>query len=134
MATFQRFEDIEAWKRARELNKQVYKLTRSGAIAKDFELRGQLRRASVSAMGNIAEGFGRGGRKEFIQFLSISKGSATEVQSHLYAAFDAPYIDQATFDASYQLADEFIRLITGLMNYLQRCEIAGPKYLTASDQ
>ena len=129
MATFQRFEDIDAWKRARELNKRVYRFTASGAIAKDFELRGQMRRASLSAMGNIAEGFGREGRKEFIQFLSISKGSATEVQSHLYAALDAEYIDQETFDVSYRLADEVVRLITGLMAYLQRCEIAGPKYL-----
>jgi len=131
MGTWKRFEDLEAWKRARELNRQVYRTCSAGSLAKDFELRNQLRGASVSAMGNIAEGFGRGGRKEFIQFLSVAKGSATEVQSHLYAALDAPHIDQPTFDTLSNLADEVIRIITGLMNYLQQCEIAGPKYLGA---
>lgn len=129
MATARRFEDLDAWKRARELNRQVYRVTSIGSLAKDFELRGQLRRATVSVMANIAEGFGRGGRKEFIQFLSIAKGSVAEVQSHLYAALDAPHIDRQMFETLYSLADEAAALICGLTNYLQRTDIEGPKYL-----
>lgn len=131
MGTWKRFEDLEAWKRARELNRQVYRLSVMGTLARDFELRNQLRRASLSVMGNIAEGFGRGGRKEFIQFLGIARGSGAEIQSHLYGALDASHIDQLTFDNLYKLCDEVMRIITGLMSYLQRCEISGPKFLSA---
>jgi four helix bundle protein len=88
MATFRRFNDIEAWQRARELTKVVYQLSGRGHFAKDFGLREQIRRASVSIMANIAEGFERDGTGEFIQFLAIAKGSAAEVLSHAYVAFD----------------------------------------------
>ncbi len=84
MSGFQRFEDIEAWQKARELTREVYAASNTGLFAKDYGLRDQIRRASVSIMSNIAEGFGRGGNKEFIQFLSTAKGSASEVQAQLH--------------------------------------------------
>ena len=76
MATFQTFEDIEAWQKARELTKEVYRISKHGSFLKDFGLRDQIRRASVSVMSNIAEGFERDGSGEFSQFLSVAKGSA----------------------------------------------------------
>ena len=89
MATLKRFEDIEAWQKARELTRAVYAVSNEGPFSRDFGPRDQIRRASVSIMSNIAEGFGRGGNKEFIQFLSTAKGSASEVQAQLYVAMDA---------------------------------------------
>lgn len=129
MATVHRFEDLTAWKKARELNRRVYQITRDGPLSRDFGLCDQMRRASVSAMSNIAEGFERGSRKEFIQFLSIAKASAGEVRSELVAAYDAPLLDQATFDELYALAAEVGRIIAGLMKYLQSSDIPGPKHL-----
>ncbi len=128
MATANRFEDLEAWKKARELNRRVYRLTREGPITRDFGLCDQMRRASVSVMCNIAEGFERGGRKEFLQFLSVAKGSVGELRAQLVAALDAPYIEQATFDDLVSLAIEVSRIIAGLMRYLQTCDVPGPKY------
>jgi four helix bundle protein len=92
MASIEKFEDIEAWQKARELTREIYRVTNQGAFAKDFGLRDQIRRASVSIMSNIAEGFGRGGNREFIQFLSMAKGSVSEVQAQLYVAVDVGYI------------------------------------------
>jgi four helix bundle protein len=129
MATIQRFEDFDAWKRARALTRRVYSVTGAGSFARDFELRGQIRRAAVSVMSNIAEGFERDGTKEFLQFLSTAKGSAGEVRSQLYVALDAGHIDQATFDELYALVCEVSRLVRGLMRYLQSTDIRGQKYL-----
>ena len=81
MATIKRFEDIEAWKKARELTREVYRHSKVGPFSKDFGLRDQIRRAAVSVMSNIAEGFERGGNKEFMQFLAIAKGSVGEIES-----------------------------------------------------
>ena len=131
MATWTRFEEIDAWKKARELNKRVYHVTREGQIAKDFGLCNQIRRSSVSVMSNIAEGFERGSRKEFIQFLSYAKGSAGEVRAQLVAALDAQYIDQPMFDEMTALAVQVGQLLAGLIRYLQNCEIAGTRHLTA---
>ena len=128
MATVYRFEELTAFKKARELNRQVYRITREGPLSKDYGLCDQLRRSSVSVMSNIAEGFERGGRKEFVQFLSTAKGSAGEIRAQLIAAYDAPFIDQATFDELYALAEEVGRVIGGLMQYLQQTDVAGPKY------
>ena len=91
MATFERFEDIEAWQKARELTREIYRVSRQGEFARDFDLRSQIRRAAVSIMSNIAEGFERDGVKEFSQFLSTSTGSAGEVASDLYVALDQGY-------------------------------------------
>ncbi len=93
----EKFEDLIAWQRARDLTKQIYEITKQGEFQRDFGLRDQMRRASVSVMSNIAEGFERGGRSEFHQFLVIAKGSCAELRSQLYVALDVGYVDQKTF-------------------------------------
>jgi four helix bundle protein len=98
MSGISTFEDIEAWQKARELTRAIYALSNDGPFARDFGLRDQVRRASVSIMSNIAEGFERGGDKEFFQFASCAKGSSGEVRAQLYVALDAGYIDQPTFN------------------------------------
>jgi four helix bundle protein len=93
-----RFEDLEIWQDARELCKSIKRITTETPLCRDFKLRDQIRAASGSVMDNIAEGFERGGNKEFIQFLSISKGSCGETRSQGYRAFDYNYIDQVLLD------------------------------------
>ncbi len=128
MVTIKRFEDIEAWQKARELTRQIYTVTNDGAFARDFGLQDQIRRASVSIMSNIAEGFGRGGNKEFKQFLSAAKGSASEVQAQLYVALDAGYINQDQFEKLYSETETTARMIAGLLRYLQNSDFKGAKY------
>jgi len=128
MATFQSFEEIEAWQKARELVKAVYAATGYGSFSKDFGLRDQIRRAGSSIMSNVAEGFERDGTREFIQFLSIAKGSAGEVKSQLYIAVDQGYLTKAEFDTLVALVDETGRMIAGLMAYLKQSGIKGKKY------
>lgn len=113
MAKIERFEDIQAWQKSRELNKNIYQVT-----TKDFTLRDQIRRASVSIMANIAEGFGRRSNKEFSNFLNMAHGSAAEVQCHLYIALDMNYITKEDFEMLYQKADEVSKMIQSFMNYL----------------
>ena len=110
----EKFEDLIAWQKARELTKNIYRVTKVGEFLKEFGLRDQIRRASVSIMSNIAEGFERGGRSEFHQFLVIAKGSCAELRSQLYVALDAEYIDTGTFQSLDGLAKEASRLIGGL--------------------
>jgi len=128
MNKIEKFEDIIAWQRARELAKEVYGHAKGGPLSKDFGLRDQIQRASVSSMANIAEGFERGGDKEFIQFLSNSKGSCGEVRSHLYVALDQKYISQAVFDQLYDRSTEVSRLVSGFMTYLRQSNLRGKKY------
>lgn len=128
MPTFQNFTDIDAWQKARALTNEIYTVTKQAAFSKDFELRGQIRSASISAMSNIAEGFERNGTAEFIQFLSIAKGSAAEVASQLFVALDQAYITAEQFRALSALATETNRKIGGLMSYLRRSGIKGLKF------
>lgn len=128
MANIEKFEDIEAWQKARELTQEIYRITNQGSFAKDFGLRDQIRRAAVSVMSNIAEGFGRGGNKEFIQFLSTAKGSASEVQAQLYVALDAEYITKERFQQLYDLAQSSGKLIGGFIRYLQKSDHKGVKF------
>ena len=128
MATLRRFEDIEAWKAARELTRAVYSFSKVGPFARDFGLRDQIRRAAVSVMSNIAEGFEREGKGEFVQFLSMAKGSAGEVEAQLYVALDEGYIDKDQFDSVKAIASSTKRLIAGFMNYLRVSGIKGQKY------
>ena len=130
MAKITKFEDIEAWQHARLLTKAIYQITSTGLFSRDFALRDQIRRAGVSSMANIAEGFERGGNREFIQFLSTAKGSAGEVKAQLYVALDAGFLAQPKVDELYQLADETSRLCGGFMRYLETCELRGPKFKT----
>ena len=128
MNKIQRFEDILAWQKARVLTKDIYASTSVGRFARDFGLKDQIQRASVSTMSNIAEGFERGGDKEFRQFLSNSKGSCGEVKSQLYVALDQEYITPVAFDKLYATADEVGRLVFGFMTYLGKSELRGRKY------
>ena len=107
MAVIKRFEDFEIWQLARELSKKAHFLIKNTEkISKDFSLQDQKKRSSRSVMDNIAEGFGRGGNKEFIMFLSISNGSNEEYKSQLYRCLDYEYIDKTVFDEYYELADK----------------------------
>ena len=128
MSTFRTFEDIEAWKNSRELVKKIYEITDNGAFARDFGLKDQIRRASVSIMANISEGFERSGNKEFIQFLSIAKGSVGEVRSHLYVAHDLGYISKESFDSLADLARDTSTKVSKLMLYLQNSSLKGSKF------
>jgi four helix bundle protein len=128
MATFKEFEEIECWKKARELTRRVYEVSGKGAFAKDFGLKDQIRRASVSIMSNIAEGHDRSGTGEFVQFLANAKGSAAEVRCQLYVAFDQAYIDDKDFREISDLATETGRMIAGLMSYLGASGYKGIKY------
>jgi four helix bundle protein len=119
MARIERFEDIKAWQTARELVKAVYSFTRNGAFAKDFGLRDNIQRAAVSVMSNIAEGFERNSRKEFIQFLYIARASAGEVRSQLYVALDLGYINSDECSKVLNKAEETSKTIYGLIAYLE---------------
>ena len=119
MVLIKKFEDIVAWQEARKLVSNIYKLTTIGAFAKDYGLRDQLQRASVSAMTNIAEGFDCESKLEFARFLGIARRSAVEVQSLLYAALDVCYIDQESFRIAHQQAEKTKALIGGLKHSLK---------------
>jgi len=110
----EKFEDLVAWQKARELTKQIYEITKQGAFSKDYGLCDQIRRATVSVMSNLAEGFERGSSSEFHQFIVIAKASCAEVRSQLYVAHDAGYISQPQFDNASNLAEEVSRIIGGL--------------------
>ncbi len=110
------------------MTKTIYAISNDGAFARDFGLRDQIRRASVSIMSNIAEGFERGGDKEFFQFVSLAKGSSGEVRAQLYVALDAGYIDQQTFSRLSDIATQINRMLAGLMKYLRSSELKGSKY------
>ena len=131
MATFKRFEDIEGWQRARELTKEVYRKSKIGPLARDYGLRDQMRRASVSVMSNIAEGFERGGTKEFVHFLSIAKGSLGELEAQLYVARDQGYINDSEFLSLKGMAKSTKFKIGGLIGYLRQSGLKGTKYKTA---
>lgn len=128
MARIKSFEDIEAWKSAREVTRMVYKISSVGRFSKDFALVNQMRRASVSILSNIAEGFERSGNKEFVNFLSIAKGSCGEVRAQLYVALDQEYIDDAKFREVSEKLKETSRLIAGFMKYLQQSDLRGNKF------
>lgn len=128
MATIKRFEDIESWQPARQLTKEIYAVTKRNGFEKDFGLKNQIQRASVSILSNIAEGFERNGNKEFLQFLSVAKGSAGEVRAQLYVALDQEYLDQQTFDSLMALTENISKKINGLMFYLRQTSQKGSKY------
>jgi four helix bundle protein len=114
----ERFEDIEAWKEARGIVKRVYSVCSVDGFRKDYGLTDQIKRAAISIMANIAEGFSRKGNKEFIQFLFIAKSSAAELQSHLYIAVDQKYLGKDQFDELYGELDKVQRKISNFIKYL----------------
>jgi len=122
VARVQRFEDLDAWKRARTLTQRIYQVSNAGPFAKDFALRDQLRRSAISVMSCISEGFEReSGDKDFRHFLSMSKGSAGEVRNQLYIAFDAHHITESEFNELSALAIEVSKLLSRFIAYLDRC-------------
>jgi four helix bundle protein len=128
MATIYRFEDLEIWKKARELNKEVIIICKNPVLSKDFEMIRHLKKTSGSIMDNIAEGFERGGKIEFRQFISISKGSAGEIKSQFYRCLDSEYIENEKFEFLYNQAEDICKMAKGLINYLNNSEIKGTKF------
>jgi four helix bundle protein len=120
MGSIQGFRDLIAWQRARMLNKRVYELTRQSPLSRDFGLTSQMQRASVSVMANIAEGFERDGLGEFHRYLTISKPSCAELQSHFIACFDAGYYDEVTLRSLLDQSDEVLRILSGLRESVER--------------
>lgn len=129
MSRVDRFEDLIAWQKARALTRKIYEITRQGPFAKDYGLSNQIQRVAVSIMANITEGFERGNRGEFHQFLSIAKASCAEVRSHLYVAFDVGYLVQALFAEILAQAEEVGRIIGGLRSAVARQRIEQKKAL-----
>ena len=123
--TIGRFEDLVAWQKARALTAKIYAVTRTGQFAKDFGLLDQIRRASVSIGSNIAEGFERGNNREFITFLGIAKGSAGEVRSQLYTAYDVGYLSDEELGEMVELSKGVSKLINGLILSLRKSAVAG---------
>ncbi len=128
MATIEKFEDLEAWKLARTASRLIYHASSNAVFCRDFALVNQIRRAAISVMSNIAEGFERNGNKEFLQFLAIAKGSCGEARAQMYIALDQRYIDQVTFDELVTVPLETSRTISGLMKYLQGSPERGSKF------
>jgi len=122
------FEDLEVWKTARELTNRIYKITTNGSFSKDYGLRDQIRRAAVSIMSNIAEGYERCGNQELIQFLSIAKGSSGEVRSQLYVAMDQEYIDKRKSELLIDAFKKLSIMINNFIEYLKGSPLKGSKY------
>jgi four helix bundle protein len=123
-----KFEDLEIWKLARELTNKIYHVTNNGTFSKDYGLKDQIRRAAVSVMSNISEGYERGGNQELIWFLSIAKGSSGEVRCQLYIAMDQNYIES---EKSLILIDNFRKLsimINNFIGYLKKSQYKEKKY------
>ncbi len=128
MVKIKKFEEIESWKKARTLAREIYETTSSGQFVRDFGLKDQIRRAAVSILSNVAEGFERGGDGEFSQFLAIAKGSCGEVWAQLYVALDQGYFSQEVFERLTADAIEVSELLSGFMRYLKGSQLRGSKY------
>jgi len=120
MGMFKHFEDITVWQKARYLTKQIYIVSNEGQFATDYGLRDQIRRASISIVSNIAEGFERSGNNEFARFLAMAKGSSGEVRAQLYLATDLGYLHKDASNRLIALAEETSRMISGLISYLRQ--------------
>ncbi len=128
MATIQKFEDLEIWQLARQLAKEIFLLTKTERLSKDFPLKDQMNRSAGSIMDNIAEGFGRSSRLEFVQFLSIATGSADELKSQIYRCLDRNYIIETEFEYYYEKTNAVYKKTNGFIKYLNTSAIKGPKF------
>ena len=128
MASFKKFKDINAWQKSRELSKVIFSLINKKEFKNDRSLVWQITKSSGSMMDNIAEGFERGGNKEFIQFLAIAKGSSAEVRSQLYRALDQNFISENELSEAYDLATEISKMIHNLIKYIKSTEYKGYKF------
>jgi len=126
--TIKRFEDLDIWNEAREISKKIFLITSIEPFSSDYKFKNQIRSAAGSIMDNIAEGFGRGGNKEFINFLSISKGSVDEVRSQLYRAFDFEYINQNTLEEMLKITFIQTKKTTNFISYLKKSDRKGSKF------
>jgi len=128
MATYNSFEDLPVWQNARELASLVYKTSAEGKLSKDYGLRNQIQIAVVSVSSNIAEGFERGSKREFIQFLYIAKGSCGELRSQLYIAKDLGYLSNSASETLIKSASNASKQIYGFLKYLKTSRFAGHKF------
>jgi len=128
MATYNSFDDLPVWQKARELGVSIYKATSEGKLKKDYGLKDQIRRAAVSVSSNIAEGFERGSKREFIQFLYIAKGSCGELRSQLFIAKDLGYLDNDDSETLINSAYNTSKQISGLIKYLKNTQFKGDKF------
>lgn len=119
MAKINRFEDIEAWQKGLILCNEIYEVSKEGEFAKDFSLKNQMRRCSISIISNISEGFDRESKLQFIYFLKIAKGSCAELRAQLHVALGQKYIDTKIFNDLYSKCEEVSRMISGFINYLR---------------
>lgn len=121
------FEDLEVWKKSRILSQKIFLLLNVEPFSKDYQLKNQINGSSGSIMDNIAEGFGRNGNKEFIQYINIANGSLMETRSQLYRAFDRGYLKKETFSELQQLCIEISKMLYSLMKYLKSSSMKGQK-------
>ena len=128
MATITKFEDLEVWQLARALSKEIYSLTFIEPLKSDYRLRDQIRGSSGSVMDNIAEGFERASKLEFINSLSYSKGEIGELKSQLYRCVDNKYLSQEVFNTLYQKADILAKKIYAFITYLNTSKVKGQKF------
>jgi four helix bundle protein len=128
MATVQKFEDLQVWQLARELSQKIYPLTFLDPIAKDFRFKDQNRGACGSIMDNIAEGFERGSKREFVHSLTIAKGEVGELKSQLYRGRDNDYLTPTLFNELYEMANRLTKMLTSFINYLNQSNISGQKF------
>lgn len=128
MGTAKSFEELKVWQMSRDFCKDIFRITSYELFSKEFRFRDQLRASSGSIMDNIAEGFERGGNKEFIQFLYIAKGSCGETRSQLYRSLDFGYITNEHFHFLKEKVMQIIQAISGFINYLKQSELKGNKY------
>jgi len=126
--TIERFEDLEIWQEARELSKIIFSITSSEPFCKDYKFKDQIRGSTGSVMDNIAEGFQRGGNKEFGQFLFIAKGSCAEVRSQSYRAFDSEYISKEILEDLLERTDKISRKTNTLIQHLKNSDFKGHKF------
>jgi four helix bundle protein len=122
------FEDLEIWQLARRLTQEIYTLARTPKLSRDYALKDQMQRATVSIMSNIAEGFERGGNQEFIQFFYVAKASCGELRSQLYVALDQGYLDPTATDQLIVVLKRLSAMIKHLVDHLKQSGIRGPKY------
>lgn len=127
-ARVQEFEELHVYQQARDLTNQIYEITRQGSFSKDYGLANQIRRASVSIMSNLAEGFERGTNTEFIQFLFIAKGSCGEVRAQLAIAFDQKYLEEDTYQSLVDQCRRISGMLSNLITYLKSSKFKGSKF------
>jgi len=134
MATYKSFEDLPVWKSAKDLAAIVYKVTSKGKVSKDYGLKDQIQRAAVSVSSNIAEGFERGTKRGFVQFLYIARGSCGELRSQIFIAKDIGYLDNREFEELYNTTKKVSNQINGFIEYLKTTNILGQKFQDKYDK